>query len=65
MGGKARLARLRGMLPQGGRLPEDIWRSRHHGILWLLWAHTALIPAYGASRGYGFRHLVLETSVVG
>jgi diguanylate cyclase (GGDEF)-like protein len=33
-------SQLRGLLPQGGALPEDVWARRHRGIVVLLWVHV-------------------------
>jgi len=38
------LSRVRGTLPQGRSLPDDVWRGRHRAILLILWLH---VPALG------------------
>src|SRR3954468_14568143 len=35
------------LLPEGKPLPEDIWRSRHRGVCWLLWLHVLGLPIIG------------------
>ena len=56
-----RLGRIRAHLPVGGGLPDATWRARHRGILLLLWAHGAFIPAFGALRGYDGLHVLFES----
>jgi signal transduction histidine kinase len=34
------LSRVRGTLPQGRSLPDDVWRGRHRAILIILWLHV-------------------------
>jgi signal transduction histidine kinase len=34
------LSRVRGTLPQGRSLPDDVWRGRHRAILLILWLHV-------------------------
>jgi serine phosphatase RsbU (regulator of sigma subunit) len=53
--------RIREELPVGGGLPDATWRARHRGILLLLWAHAAFIPAFGMVRGYEGGHVLLES----
>ena len=48
--------RLRKALPQGGSLPEEVWRQRHRALLILLWAHAVGLVVFGAARGYGVLH---------
>ena len=55
---------IRGVLPRGGALPEDVWRSRHRGILVLLWLHVPVILAVAALRDVELLHAALETAVV-
>ena len=55
---------LRGVLPRGGALPDDVWRSRHRGILVLLWMHVPVILAIAALREVDPVHAALETAVV-
>jgi signal transduction histidine kinase/ActR/RegA family two-component response regulator len=46
------------MLPQGQTLPQAAWDRRHRAMLIVLWAHAALLPVYGATRGYNFIHSI-------
>src|SRR6266705_906145 len=41
-------ARLRGLVPEGRRLPERVWSRRHRGILVLLWMHAVGIAVFAA-----------------
>ncbi|MFL6272895.1 MAG: hypothetical protein ACJ75A_22705, partial [Actinomycetes bacterium] len=45
------LSRVRGTLPQGRSLPDEVWRSRHRAILLILWLHVPalaiLVVRYG------------------
>ena len=34
------LSRVRGTLPQGRSLPDEVWRGRHRAILIILWLHV-------------------------
>ena len=34
------LSRVRGTLPQGRSLPDEVWRGRHRAILLILWLHV-------------------------
>ncbi len=45
-------AALREALPRGQTLPEAAWRRRHHAMLWILWAHVALLPVFALFRGF-------------
>ncbi len=39
------LSRVRGTLPQGRSLPDDVWRGRHRAILLILWLHVPALAA--------------------
>jgi diguanylate cyclase (GGDEF)-like protein/PAS domain S-box-containing protein len=56
------LRRLQAWLPQGKSLPDADWDRRHHGLLFMLWALAAGIPAYGMARGYRVEHSLFEGS---
>jgi diguanylate cyclase (GGDEF)-like protein/PAS domain S-box-containing protein len=58
------LHRIRGWLPTGVSLPEDVWNSRHRGILVVLWLHVVGVPLYGLLRGFSLVHVTLEGSVI-
>ncbi len=54
------LAFLSDALPQGRTLPEKGWRRRHRILLNLLWLHALALPVFGAARGHGPWHSLLE-----
>ena len=58
------LAKVRHILPKGQALPDRVWRTRHTGVIVLLWAHALVIPVYAVVRGFSPMHTVLETAVV-
>jgi diguanylate cyclase (GGDEF)-like protein/PAS domain S-box-containing protein len=45
-------------LPRGRTLPQEAWASRHRAMLWILWAHVALLPVFSVARGHGVAHAV-------
>ncbi len=47
-------------LPTSGTLPDDAWRTRHRGILWLLAAQVPALFVFALARGYGWGHGLLE-----
>jgi signal transduction histidine kinase len=47
------LSRVRGTLPQGRSLPDDVWRSRHRAILLILWLHVPALALLAALVGDG------------
>jgi signal transduction histidine kinase len=57
--------RLCGTLPRGRTLPSTAWTVRHRALLTLLWAHVALLPAFGIAQGAPFAHAMLEGAAVG
>ena len=60
------LSRVRGTLPQGRSLPDDVWRGRHRAILLVLWLHVpalaVLALATGESMDVASGVLVVATS---
>src|SRR3989475_12196568 len=58
-------ARLRGLVPEGRRLPERVWSRRHRGILVLLWMHAVGIAVFAAGRQFEVSHVLLEAGAVG
>src|SRR5437879_12530969 len=58
-------ARLRGLVPEGRRLPERVWSRRHRGILVLLWMHAVGIAVFAAVRQFEVSHVLLEAGAVG
>jgi diguanylate cyclase len=64
-GAVLRLARAgRGLLPSGQLLTPEVWRRRHRGIVWLLWAHVAGVALFAVARGRGLAHGLWEASLV-
>jgi len=58
------VGRIRAWLPEGGSLPEEAWWQRHRVLLVIIALHVPAIVIFAMVRGYGFRHGLLETSVV-
>src|SRR4029077_7848386 len=63
-GATSLLGRIRAWLPEGGSLPEEAWWQRHRVLIVIISLHVPAIVIYAIMRGYGFRHGLLETSVV-
>ena len=59
-----RLRRIRGGLPDGKSLPDNLWLGRHRAILLLLWLHVPAITIFAVASAYGVRHTLVEGSVV-
>ena len=47
------LSRVRGTLPQGRSLPDDVWRGRHRAILLILWLHVPALAVLALATGDG------------
>jgi signal transduction histidine kinase len=47
------LTRVRGTLPQGRSLPDDVWRGRHRAILIILWLHVPALTLLAVLVGDG------------
>jgi signal transduction histidine kinase len=47
------LSRVRGTLPQGRSLPDDVWRGRHRAILLILWLHVPTLAVLAMLFGDG------------
>ena len=47
------LSRVRGTLPQGRSLPDEVWRGRHRAILVILWLHVPALIALAVLFGNG------------
>jgi diguanylate cyclase (GGDEF)-like protein len=58
------LVHLRLSLPRGQSLPENVWRRRHHGILWMLWAHVVALFLFGLVQGVAPIHVGAEVSII-
>ena len=55
---------VRAILPEGGSLPDDVWRVRHRGITAVLWLHAVFIPLFALNRGFSLIHALLEGAIV-
>jgi len=51
-------------LPQGRMLPDEVWATRHRGILILLWLHVPVLFVYALVQGKGPGHSFFEASTV-
>jgi signal transduction histidine kinase len=47
------VSRVRGTLPQGRSLPDDVWWGRHRAILLILWLHVAALAVLAVVFGSG------------
>jgi signal transduction histidine kinase len=47
------LSRVRGTLPQGRSLPDDVWWGRHRAILVILWLHVPALAGLALLLGVG------------
>ncbi|MDP8911365.1 MAG: EAL domain-containing protein [Actinomycetota bacterium] len=52
------------LVPRGRALPDDVWARRHRGVIVLLWLHAVGITVFGAARGFGLLHTILEGTVI-
>src|SRR5262249_21253721 len=59
------LRRLWHLLPEGRPLPEAAWRSRHHGILVVLWLHMVGLIVFGLCTGASFWPSFADAALVG
>lgn len=55
---------IKGTLPEGRSLPDDIWQSRHWGIRTLLWLHAVGIVCFGIIMGANLEHSLAEGAVL-
>src|SRR5919106_545280 len=58
------LDRMRRVLPKGQSLPENVWRRRHHGILWMLWCHVVALFLFGLMQGVEPLHVGAEVGLI-
>ncbi len=56
--------KFRRALPQGRLLPEDVWQSRHRGMVVLLWLHAAGLAAFGLVVGRGLRQSLAAGAIL-
>ena len=57
-------SRLRGWVPQGSALPEEVWAQRHRGIVALLWLHAPGVFIFALTRHVPLPHAAFEGCVV-
>ncbi len=57
-------SRARSYMPRGGTLPDDVWRSRHRGILAVLWIHVPALFVFSLARGKPLLHGLLDACIV-
>jgi diguanylate cyclase len=58
------LVHARLSLPRGQSLPQNVWRRRHHGILWMLWAHVGALFVFGLFQGIAPLHVGVEVAII-
>src|SRR5215212_461972 len=58
-------ATVRELLPRGRTLSDEVFESRHRALLIVLILHAVGLALFGAARGYGVLHSMLEGGVVG
>jgi diguanylate cyclase (GGDEF)-like protein/PAS domain S-box-containing protein len=58
------LSRLRGWLPRGQTLPDEVWLRRHHSMVGLLVAQGLALAVFGVFEGYGVLHTIAHVGVV-
>jgi diguanylate cyclase (GGDEF)-like protein/PAS domain S-box-containing protein len=51
-------ASIRDALPRGQTLPEEAWARRHGAMLWILWAHVAVLPVFSFFRGFAIEECI-------
>jgi two-component system, cell cycle sensor histidine kinase and response regulator CckA len=50
--------------PSGRLLADDVWRSRHRGLLTVLWLHAPALFVFAVARGYSVWHSILDVAIV-
>ncbi len=58
------LRRLAAAFPHGQTLPEEQWRARHRGMIWLLWAHAVALPVVSLLYGFSLPHALFDGAVI-
>ena len=58
------VAHFRLALPRGQSLPKNVWRRRHNGILWMLWAHVVALFAFGLIQNVQPLHVGAEVAII-
>ena len=60
----ATVERVRMLLPTGGGLPDEVWKQRHRGLVWLLALNASGLLIFGIAQGYGVLHSTGEAGIV-
>ena len=58
------LRRLQAWLPDGQSLPVPVWRRRHRGMVWLLWANVPALFVFALVDGYPPVHALVDVAPV-
>ncbi|HYM57049.1 MAG TPA: EAL domain-containing protein [Solirubrobacteraceae bacterium] len=58
------MATVRQALPRGQTLPKEAWARRHKAMMWLLWAHVLVLPAFHLLRGFGLAASVASVAPI-
>ena len=58
------LRRLQAWLPHGQSLPVPVWRRRHRGMVWLLWANVPALFVFALVDGYPPVHALVDVAPV-
>jgi diguanylate cyclase (GGDEF)-like protein/PAS domain S-box-containing protein len=58
------LARVRDWFPRGQTLPPDVWRRRHHTLIWLMIAQAVGLLIFGFFEHYSLLHNLAHLSVI-
>lgn len=58
-----RIRMLQDVLPKGQTLPLPAWKRRHHVVVALVVMHALGLAIFGATRGFGTLHSVLEAAI--
>jgi diguanylate cyclase (GGDEF)-like protein len=51
-------------LPEGRRLPDEVWAQRHLGLTFLLWLHIPVLYAFAVFRGYGTGDALAQLAMI-
>lgn len=51
-------------LPEGRRLPNEVWQQRHRGLTWLLWAQVPGLFIFGLLRGQGVAIVAVQVGIM-
>ncbi len=51
-------------LPEGRRLPDEVWAQRHRGLTFLLWLHVPALFGFALFRGYDVATALEQISLI-